>query len=650
MCSERTLQSDTNGFFLQFADHVVNFAGTDWLNQSFAKIQSDRGRIETLFHDTQIKDIVCDTLSNVQCIYRKKDAKVSRDKRQDAELFMKKGNATKALVLYCQSILRAPAKGVELLTDAGKSLALSLWGRSQALMELGELTAALADLQLALKEGLPDKHRPELYLRMSACYKGQGEMNRAKVALALAEKLYGKNQADYKKSKESMTVGQLKAKQNNRKVMPELSSGLHEDIDNASSLLSLKETVDLGRLMVARKEISTGDTLVVESPRAACLLPECFGTHCHHCFQRLVAPVGCPDCASLAFCSVDCRDKALQTYHKYECKILDMLIGSGMSILCHVALRIVTQDGLARCLDIHKDKTLDPAQTLCRHSDLREPKDFLQRSLMAAFLLRCLQKCNFFPNKKEMDTIQLSEEEIQVAEILLSLLQILQFNAHEIYETRHGASHRFRTAKSAYIGVGLYPTVALFNHDCYPGVIRYYVDRNIVIKAQRPLKPGEIVSENYGPIFLKKNLADRQRSLMSRYWFKCHCMACTENWPGLDKLQNKHARLRCPSEECDYRFSQPVQENLTCPRCKKKVSFKRSLEMLEYCEKQYEIAFDAMEAQQPETAIKVLPKAIDMFHSIACPPHKTTHMAQESLRTCLADTGNVYECLVSSST
>lgn len=68
--------------------------------------------------------------------------------------------------------------------------------------------------------------------------------------------------------------------------------------------------------------------------------------------------------------------------------------------------------------------------------------------------------------------MKLSEEEFQIGELLLSLLQILQFNAHEIYETRHSANHRFQTAKPAYIGVGLYPTVALFNHDCYPAVMR----------------------------------------------------------------------------------------------------------------------------------------------------------------------------------
>lgn len=44
----------------------------------------------------------------------------------------------------------------------------------------------------------------------------------------------------------------------------------------------------MGRYVVANEEIKTGETLVVEPPYAACLLPEMFGTHCHHCFDRWV--------------------------------------------------------------------------------------------------------------------------------------------------------------------------------------------------------------------------------------------------------------------------------------------------------------------------------------------------------------------------
>lgn len=62
-----------------------------------------------------------------------------------------------------------------------------------------------------------------------------------------------------------------------------------------------------------------------------------------------------------------------------------------------------------------------------------------------------------------------NEEQFRIGELLLYNLQMLQFNAHEIYETRTMGSN---TTKLAYIGVAIYPTVALFNHDCYPAVTR----------------------------------------------------------------------------------------------------------------------------------------------------------------------------------
>lgn len=76
----------------------------------------------------------------------------------------------------------------------------------------------------------------------------------------------------------------------------------------------------------------------------------------------------------------------------------------------------------------------------------------------------------------------LNEDELLVGSVLLRHLQILQFNAHEVYETvilpRKDAQpeaaprSKFRSAKIVYIGVAVYPTVALFNHDCYPAVTR----------------------------------------------------------------------------------------------------------------------------------------------------------------------------------
>lgn len=64
--------------------------------------------------------------------------------------------------------------------------------------------------------------------------------------------------------------------------------------------------------------------------------------------------------------------------------------------------------------------------------------------------------------------VEPNEVEKRIAEMLLFYLQILQFNAYEIYETRFENGH----GKTTYIGVAIYCTASLFNHDCNPAAIR----------------------------------------------------------------------------------------------------------------------------------------------------------------------------------
>lgn len=44
-------------------------------------------------------------------------------------------------------------------------------------------------------------------------------------------------------------------------------------------------------------------------------------------FLSLIAPVGCPNCSGIGFCSYECMTEACSTYHKYECQFLDLFIG-----------------------------------------------------------------------------------------------------------------------------------------------------------------------------------------------------------------------------------------------------------------------------------------------------------------------------------
>ncbi|XP_071631748.1 SET and MYND domain-containing protein 4 isoform X4 [Temnothorax longispinosus] len=502
-----------------------------------------------------------------------------------------------------------------------------------------------------------------------------------------------------------------------------LNGAVNSALRWSSGALEIRETTTAGKHAVATAEIHPGDILLVEPPLAGCLLPEFYGTHCQHCYARLRAPVGCPHCSCVAFCGKKCKDVAMATYHKYECKVLALLIGSGMSVLSMVALRMVTQEGPRKCLKIYEelkkniveeaavplaatstttttttttttpnthdmklpassksakrrirrrklkasrrgeeitemmeekgtkerresnddDESVDMAPyNLVTHADRRTSKDFLERSLMAAFLLKCLQRVGFFACPTPDDEVP-GAEEITVAALLLRNLQLLQFNAHEFFETRVSAEHRFRGSRPVYLGVAIYPTVARFNHDCYPAVTRYFVGRHIVIRAVRGLRPGDVIAENYGPIFTKRTLAERQRTLAGRYWFRCTCKACQEDWPRFENLTNDFVRLRCPTAGCSGLHLQARQgKPIKCPDCQKKICLEDRLACLRECEALYDRGLAGMENERVDEAIGTLCGALKRFHQVACPPHRDTHLAEIALSSCLADYGNTW--------
>ncbi|CAG4984739.1 unnamed protein product [Parnassius apollo] len=552
---------------------------------------------------------------------------------------------------------------------------------------------------------------------MGHCYKGAQEPTRAKVSYELAGRLLGndeKSKDQLQKDIDSLDYSVLPRHPPDKPGIS-LSSGAKLAMPSLSKLLKITEDETKGRFAVANSAVKTGDVLLIDSPYAACLLNDFYGTHCLHCFKRLDdcedrAPVWCPKCSGVAFCSVKCRDTAVSTYHTYECPFLGLFIGSGMSVLSHIALRMVTQAGLDTSLTIHSKHLFNDVKTvesvalndiegmpkksklksrkerlnrsrkglntlndnntrdqendskpdeklnyneqlllraaqvysLCTHSRQRKGDDYLKRIVMAMFLTECLKRTDYFKNCEET---KLQKAEQSICELIVCNLQLLQFNAHEIYETVRG-QHMFVGSKPVYTAVGIYPTGALFNHECYPAVARYFDGSNIVFRATRPLAIGEIVSENYGPHFLMRNLKERQRSLACRYWFKCDCTACKEDWPTLKQMSISAPFLRCPNIDCSWKFiANPKSLPNKCSKCSVTIDrnlVKVYLETVENCLSKYQEGANLMDEQRPLEAIDVLNEAVDLYHEVACMPHRETHIAQESLRSCFATMGNVH--------
>ncbi|XP_043267870.1 SET and MYND domain-containing protein 4-like isoform X3 [Venturia canescens] len=630
LCSLETLRSSSKGFFRDFIESVVEEAGEVWIREIFGRLNNDLDRVKLVLTDPRVKDIVSETLNRVKYLYRTKDAVVSRNKRLEGFQNAARNHHEKALLLFSQAVLRSPATGKVPAVDEGFSLSLGLLARAETLMDLGNYDFALADLMLAFEEDCPQKEKTHLIEKLEECKRILEECNKAVTSPR------GLSKSTYQ------LENQFKPP-----MPPSLKGGAsrRQDLPGVSSLVDILETTIAGKHAVASGEISPGDILASEPALASCLLPEFYGTHCHHCLTRLRAPIGCPVCSSVAFCGKTCRDQSLSTYHKYECKILALLIGSGMSILSSLALRMVTQEGYGTCRQIWKkimnetlqftetnigvdakdnnDKGAEAAQNIKKHvgpskstkrrhrkkkleentlhyeknyekadtkkhekildvrayalvtlADQRSPKDFFERTLMALFLLKALQKVEFFNITPKSDGTT-NEEEMEIGALLLRNLQLLQFNAHEIYETRLAPNHRYRGNKTIYIGVAVYPSVARFNHECYPAV------------------------------------------------------------------------ARCPTNGCDGLLAIPRKPGymMECPSCQDTKNLQEPMKTLSECEKEYTRGLNFMEEEKTQEAIEIFVTALEKFHRIAVPPHRGTHLAEIAFAACMADSGNTWRPL-----
>ncbi|ALC44325.1 Smyd4 [Drosophila busckii] len=652
VCSTRTVQSDKKGFFNEFYLDVKDACGEKWLLNYFGKLKSNAARVLSIFSDREVCDPVLGVLEHVQPVYKQKDVLVSSQRRAQADKFYllscSAANDEERVEMLQQAlghanlaVMRAPAPHSDMAVDNGLTLAMAYRSRASILIGMGEGEAALSDLKLAANFGLESKQSVDYYCKMARAYSVMNEGARADISLKIAEKLAGSDTTLIIACRKEMATAKLTMRhQPEQEVVPQLTHGENSDLTGAANVVKLVETKDKGRFIVANEGLRTGDVVLCENPVAACLLPSFFGTNCHNCFKRLRTPVACIHCSGIAFCSAQCMGEACETYHRFECQFMDLFIGSGMSILCFIALRIFTQassieDGISTANLLFEH--------LCSHQDERKPDDYLQRALMAGFLMRILQKAQYFGRRKT-EGVNPTAVELQVATALLGLLQVLQFNAHEIYHTMVTDEHRFEGNKVVYVGAGLFGTGSYFNHECCPTVAGYYVGKKLILTATRPHRPNEVVAVNYGPIFTKMNLKERQRSLRGRYAFSCNCMACQENWPLLQKI-DKQVRFWCTSANCVnlLKFPKDLSKDVRCARCRKNISLKESVAKLIKIEELYREAAQAMQSQKTNEAIELFKEGLDQFFLIASLPHKDTLIAQQSLLKCLADTGTTFK-------
>ncbi|CAF4836224.1 unnamed protein product [Pieris macdunnoughi] len=678
--------ADVVGFFKHFHDHV-NSSLDDVTRKNFANLETNSKRIAYLSglplmksYDLTPEVEKCKSGGEFPVNKRLEKARLFKD---EGNREVQRGDWVKAMQLYSLSMIHMPKKETE-------ELAIVLANRSAALNHLEQYEESLADIRRCLALGYPRHLRYKVYERRARCLlvlkRNQDAVKAFQDTISSLDEAKNLNQEKKQKlrtdaklmlevlNKGLVLAGNPKDPKPINKIVPKPKlPGKHNvNYPAASEAIQIDHDETKGRYASASRDIQVGETLLIEKPHSGVLLAEYAATHCQNCFAKCPIPLGCPTCPNVVFCSDQCQEVALTSYHAYECPILPLIWKSGCSITCHIALRMITQDSKQHFKELTKDldkKPIGPYKSndyrniynLVSHEGKRTKQDLLHRSHMAVFLVKLLELSGYFDTKPRETLIDIDEiKTMGVAEryrddvelfggLILKNIQVLQFNAHEVFELQCSKARLEQNVikhngDSVFVAGAVFPTLALFNHSCDPSVVRYFSGPYIIVRSVKNIKKGEEVAENYGPIFTMTSKEERQATLKDQYWFDCTCEPCQQNWPRYDQMNETYMRFRCDSgQPCPNVL--PVAHDCTefmvkCGLCQQFTNILKGLKALQDTEVMYRLGRAAMEEGKYGEALKKLVEVLKLYDSTLAPPYKSYYDCVQDLRRCMLSFGN----------
>lgn len=598
----------------KLSSYLKNTKAVESTSKLFGRCENDFERIAvvySLLHEAKLLP------SHVEKTLKSSTAS-EKHRIEGNEAFRKKQDKL-ALQYYTSCIAFAP--------NRSKELALGFANRSAVNYSSREYLFCIADIDYALAGEYPDHLKYKLYERKGRCMLQMGMKSSAKESFQMCLKWLRRSQLDAEKQKhveEEITKLTKLCNENdtleNRKEtsLPELSYGQSDEILSASSAVRIEYNCDMGRHIVAARDILPGDVLIIEKSYASVLLPDVYSTYCSHCLQRSNSLIPCDHCTMVLYCSESCRAQNWEQSHRIECDLLPSLLKYGsnkMELLAVRILLVATSQGtcfgslIQQLTDIEfvkdeRTKAFDhngfynsadyrTTHHLIGNSEHRQNSDMFRRALIATCILHFIDKLtNFFSTVDEINyngsafkqginisvTNVLDKTKILAGSLILRYLQSMPCNAHEVSEMCVARKGNEFIYDSIEIGGAAYPVLSLINHCCDPNVVRHsYRGDTVVLTAIQCVDKGEQIFDNYGFHHAVHDFPTRQSHLISQYYFKCQCIACQDDWPLYHDLPETHPSftddsLRSEVEKSSKAFRE-VLEDIICGKTEGKLPF-----------------------------------------------------------------------------
>lgn len=676
--------SETNeGFFKKFHE-TISESLDDVVTNNFMNLESNAKRVSYLSSLPVIKnyDLTKDleNCTNGSVFPVCKNLDRARNLKAEGNHAVQKGDWTKAFQLYSQSLFYMPQNETE-------ELSIVLANRSAALNHLEQHEDAMTDIRRCLDSGYPRNLQYKVLERRARCLlvlKRNKEaifafqetvkaLDDAKLDIVKKQKMQKDAQIMIQMLQKGLSFAENSNDPQPVRLMPpkpKLLGNANPQYPAASEAIKIDYDVARGRFATATRNIDAGEILLIEKPYSGVLLAEYAKTHCQNCFVKCSIPLPCPKCPNVIFCSDKCLDVALKTYHSFECSILPIIWKSGCSITCHIALRIITQNNMDYYANLAKDLDNEPEGVyktndyrnlfyLVAHEEKRPKNDLLHRTQMAVFLTKLLELSGYFEGKPKdikLDDIKtMSIENVQtehlelIGGLILKNLQILQFNAHEVSELQCPTPRPSKNivkhdGKSVFLAGAVYPTLALFNHSCDPGIVRYFCKSTVVIRAVKNINKGEEVAENYGPIFTTVSKEKRLAQLREQYWFDCTCRPCEENWPLYNDMNENYMRFKCDSDRpCQNVVPVPHDAKefmIKCGLCDQYTNILKGLKALQDTDMMIRLAQHSMLEGKYGEALKKFVEILKLYDGTLATPYRSYYDCIQDIRRCMLSMGN----------
>lgn len=310
-------------------------------------------------------------------------------------------------------------------------------------------------------------------------------------------------------------------------LVPTLSYPPHNTVPFIANCLELRKSWQYGRYLIANQDLTVGQIIAIEQPFSTSVSLQQQYERCENCLMecsRSLLP--CQMCTAVMFCSEQCREEAMNRFHRFECPVIDLINNELESIeklsvritLCAVstfgsvdAFRRFTQmamyqDNNVFNMDYREIPPIyqyGPIYSMQRAPETESAK--LNLGMVMGRLVIDSREPELIAN---FDVVQF------LWDVTVHHFMSARLNAHRFYDIADMMAGTTKVSNSQIsqdditIGtysqevydmtIGIFPFTSLLNHACIPNVMVTPSGNNMLVTVVRPIRAGEQVFVCYG--------------------------------------------------------------------------------------------------------------------------------------------------------